>query len=105
MSAELNPAEKKRQAVIEAATKLFRELVGEHIDAATKDAADAFIEADDEDATAPVVKLAVVVSFPPLDDAPEVGVSLAWSVRRKHEATVVVDPNQTLLPLRKEDLK
>ena len=96
----LNPGETKRQAIIESATALFRDLLGSHIDEACADAAESFTR--DEEATEPAVKLAFALSFVPTHEAPELNVSVAWSVRRKDEATATIDPTQYKLPLAKE---
>ena len=100
-STQLSPGDQKRQAIIEAACASFRDLLGSHIDEACADAAEQFT--DDEGATEPAVKLAFALEFVPTHEAPEVTLKVGWSVRRKDEATVTVDPTQYKLPLAKED--
>lgn len=99
-STQLSPGDQKRQAIIEAACASFRDLLGSHIDEACADAAESFTR--DEEATEPAVKLAFALSFVPTHEAPELNVSVAWSVRRKDEATATIDPTQYKLPLAKE---
>jgi hypothetical protein len=93
---QLTPGDKKRQALIDGACDLFRELLGAHIDTACQDANESFQR--DEDADAPEVKIGFTVSFQPLAESPDVTVKLAWSVKRSDEATVKIDPQQGKLP-------
>ena len=93
---DLTPGDRKRQAIIDASCELFRELIASHIDEATADANEQFQREDDE--TAPVAKLGFAVEFEPLNEAPEVKVKVAWTLKRRDEATKKIDPLQRKLP-------
>lgn len=88
----LSPAEQKRQGIIDAATALFRDLLGTHIDQACIDANEAL--QDDENAVDPEAKMGFTVAFNPLAQSPEVTVKIAWSAKRSDEATATVNDPQ-----------
>lgn len=95
---ELNPSEAKRQAIIEAAAKLVRVLVAEQYDDAVRASEESFQE--DEDAKEPEVKLSAAITFKPLAEEPEVGVTLTWSQKHKAEAAEKIDPRQMKLGIK-----
>jgi hypothetical protein len=93
----LTPADAKRQAIIDHACDLFRDLLGQHIDKAVEDANESFV--GDDTQTEPEAKLGFTLTFPTLTRSPEVVLKVAWSARRSDEASAKVNDGQTTLPL------
>lgn len=88
----LSPAELKRQGIIDAATRLFRDLLGTHIDQACIDATEVFKA--DEDSSQPEAKMGFTVAFYPTEAAPVVTVKVSWSAKRSDEAEETVNDTQ-----------
>jgi hypothetical protein len=80
-------------AVIAAVLTEAHGLLKARINEIRKDAAEVFKQ--DDDAQKPVAKISLSVTWPTEDEAPEIEVSLSWSVRRKFSSSITVDPNQT----------
>ena len=97
------PTDDKRDAIINGAVELFRELLTEHIDRAAEDANDDFV--GDDNQSEPVARLGFTLSFPTLTRSPEVILKVSWSVRRKAESSITVDDGQAKLPLETEASK
>jgi hypothetical protein len=91
----LSPAELKRQGIIDAATRLFRDLLGTHIDQACIDATEVFTA--DKDAEQPQAKMGFTVAFEPNEAAPVVTVKVSWSAKRSDEAEETVNDSQAKL--------
>jgi hypothetical protein len=58
-----------------------------------RDAVESFKQSDD--AEKPIAKVSISATWPPEENAPEIEVSLSWSVRHKFSSIVKTDPSQT----------
>ncbi len=92
-----DPADRRKTALVEAATSMFRDLLDTHLAKIEQAAADTTNESDE-----PVkAKVAFGVSWPAGAQRPDVTVKLSYGVRISEEADRLVDPDQQLLPFEK----
>jgi hypothetical protein len=95
-----DPAERRKTALVEAATSMIRELLDTHLSRVEQAAADTTSSTESDE---PVkAKVAFSVTWPTGAQRPDVTVKLSYGIRISEEADRVVDPDQQLLAFEQE---
>ena len=94
-----DPADRRKTALVEAATSMIRDLLDTHLAKIEQAAADTTSSTESEE---PIkAKVAFSVTWPAGAQRPDVTVKLSYGVRISEEADRLVDPDQQLLPFEK----